>query len=308
MSVSPQVKEQLDTIVQSDRVVLFMKGTRQMPQCGFSATTIGMLDSLLPDYTTVNVLEDQGIREGIKAYSDWPTIPQLYIDQEFVGGCDIVKQMFNQGELHEALGIEAPDRTPPTVSMSDEAAEVIRGAMEDHPGMSVHLQIDARWQHNFNIGPAEGHEIKAAAAGIEILMDVASAQKANGLSIGMAETLQGRGFEIENPNAPPAVKQLSVGELKGWMDAGETVHLYDVRPPSERERAKIESAIPLDEDAMAAIENLPRDAKLVFQCHSGQRSQGAAEHFRLQGFTSVHNLAGGIDAWSQEVDPSILRY
>ena len=91
-------------MVRTDRVVLFMKGTRTAPQCGFSAATVGILDSLLPEYTTFNVLEDQGVREGIKAYSNWPTIPQLYVDGEFMGGCDITKQMFNTGELHQALG------------------------------------------------------------------------------------------------------------------------------------------------------------------------------------------------------------
>ena len=113
MTTSEQTRQRIESIIGSDRVVLFMKGTREMPQCGFSAATIGVLDALGPDYTTVNVLEDQEIREGIKAFSDWPTIPQLYVDSEFLGGCDIVRQMFNTGELHETLGMEAPDRTPP---------------------------------------------------------------------------------------------------------------------------------------------------------------------------------------------------
>ena len=117
-----------------------------------------MLDAILSDYTTVNVLEHPEVREGIKTYSNWPTIPQLYIENEFMGGCDVVKQMFNTGALHEALGVEAPDRTPPTISLSDAAAQTIRNATEGNSGMSVHLSIDARWQHNFNLGPAEGHE------------------------------------------------------------------------------------------------------------------------------------------------------
>lgn len=200
----PVVREHIDSLIASNRVVLFMKGTRQQPQCGFSAATVSILDSLVPDYVTVNVLEDPAIREGIKVYSDWPTIPQLYIDKEFTGGCDVVKQMFNTGQLHEALGVEPPDRTPPDIEMSDAAAEFIRNALEGHPGLSVHLSIDARWQHNFTLGPAEGHEVKAESNGIEILLDVASAQKARGLKIDMVETMQGTGFEIHNPNAPGA--------------------------------------------------------------------------------------------------------
>jgi monothiol glutaredoxin len=202
MSVDDAIRERIDSLVASDRVVLFMKGTRHQPQCGFSATTVGILDSLLPDYVTINVLEDQAIREGIKAYSDWPTIPQLYIDKEFTGGCDVVKQLFNTGQLHEALGVEPPDRTPPEIEISDTAAEVMRNALEGQPGMSVHLSIDGRWQHNFALGPAEGHEIRTESNGVEILLDVASAQRARGLKVDMVETLHGTGFEIHNPNAP----------------------------------------------------------------------------------------------------------
>jgi monothiol glutaredoxin len=202
MSVDEKTRERIDTLVASNPVVLFMKGTREQPQCGFSAATVSILDSLVSDYVTVNVLEDPAIREGIKSYSDWPTIPQLYIDKEFTGGCDVVKQLFNTGALHEALGMEAPDRTPPEIEISDAAAEVMRNALGSQPGMAVHLSIDGRWQHNFSLGPAEGHEVRAESNGVAILMDVGSAQKARGLQVDMVETLQGTGFEIKNPNAP----------------------------------------------------------------------------------------------------------
>ena len=106
MPLNDDVRERIESTIRSDQVVLFMKGTREQPQCGFSATVIGILEKLTPDYTTVNVLEDPYIRDGIKEYSSWPTIPQLYVDQEFMGGCDIIKQMFNSGDLHTALGVE----------------------------------------------------------------------------------------------------------------------------------------------------------------------------------------------------------
>jgi len=198
MDILETIKEQIE----SNGILLYMKGSPNQPQCGFSATTVSILDALVADYVTVNVLEDPAIREGIKTYSDWPTIPQLYIDKEFTGGCDVVKQLFNTGQLHEALGVEAPDRTPPDIEITDAAAEVMRNALEGQPGMSVHLAIDGRWQHNFGLGPAEGHEIKAESNGVEILLDVASAQKARGLKVDMVETLQGTGFQITNPNAP----------------------------------------------------------------------------------------------------------
>ena len=302
------MRERIESLIGSNRVVLFMKGTRHAPQCGFSAATVSILDTLLPDYVTVNVLEDQDIREGIKVFSDWPTIPQLYVDREFMGGCDVVKQMFNTGALHEALGVAAPDRTPPEIHLSDDAAALVRNALEGQPGMAVHLGIDGNWQHSFTLGPAEGHEVRTTANGIEILMDVASAQRARGLRVDLVETLQGTAFDIRNPNAPPPVNPMSPAQLKSRLDAGEPTHVFDVRPPDERAKAAIPSARALDEAAMELIESLPKDAALVFYCHYGQRSQSAAEYFRMRGYTNLHNLTGGIDAWSTQVDDSVPRY
>ena len=103
MSLSAGTRTKLDSLIASDRVVLFMKGDRTMPQCGFSARVVQILDSLLPGYTTVDVLRAPDVREGIKEYSSWPTIPQLYLDGEFLGGCDIVTELFQTGELKRKL-------------------------------------------------------------------------------------------------------------------------------------------------------------------------------------------------------------
>jgi monothiol glutaredoxin len=89
--------------VASNDVVLFMKGNKAAPQCGFSALVVQILGHLGVDYKDINVLEDMGIREGIKSFSNWPTIPQLYVKGEFVGGCDIVREMFQAGELQGLL-------------------------------------------------------------------------------------------------------------------------------------------------------------------------------------------------------------
>ena len=92
-------KTQIDETVKSNDVVLFMKGTKTMPQCGFSSRVAGVLNFIGVDYKDVNVLADEGIRQGIKDFSDWPTIPQLYVKGEFVGGCDIITEMTLSGEL-----------------------------------------------------------------------------------------------------------------------------------------------------------------------------------------------------------------
>jgi len=102
------VQQRIDDLVKRHRVVLFMKGTAQFPMCGFSGRAIQILKACgVEDLTTVNVLEDEGIRQGIKSYSSWPTIPQLYVNGEFVGGSDIMMEMYQAGELQQALGATA---------------------------------------------------------------------------------------------------------------------------------------------------------------------------------------------------------
>ena len=107
--MSDDVQKSLGEAVKANEVLLFMKGTPTFPQCGFSSVVVQVLDYLGDEYNAVNVLEDQGVREGIKQFSNWPTIPQLYVKGEFVGGCDIIKEMFEAGELKEYMaenGIE----------------------------------------------------------------------------------------------------------------------------------------------------------------------------------------------------------
>lgn len=97
------VQERIDSLVKNSKVFVFMKGTPQFPQCGFSAAVAQILASQGYPFESVNVLEDQEIRQGIKEYSNWPTIPQIYVDGEFVGGCDILIEMHNRGELKPML-------------------------------------------------------------------------------------------------------------------------------------------------------------------------------------------------------------
>jgi monothiol glutaredoxin len=98
--------------IAANDVVVFMKGTKAMPQCGFSGQVAQILQYLGVDYKDINVLEDMGIRDGIKSFTQWPTIPQLYVKGEFVGGCDIVREMFQQGELQELMAEKGVKHTP----------------------------------------------------------------------------------------------------------------------------------------------------------------------------------------------------
>ena len=98
-----EIKKKIENHLQQNDVCLFMKGTPDVPQCGFSMAVSNVLKHLEIKFTGINVLEDSDLREGIKAFSEWPTIPQLYIKGEFIGGCDIVKEMFENGELQKVL-------------------------------------------------------------------------------------------------------------------------------------------------------------------------------------------------------------
>lgn len=307
MTLKDEIREKIESTLKADRVVLFMKGTPQAPQCGFSSKTVGMLDSVLDSYKSVNVLDNEEIREGIKLYGDWPTIPQLYIDGELVGGCDIITGMFNSSELHEMLGVEAPDRTPPEVTITDAAAEKILEAMQGHDNLGLHFAVDAGFQSQFNVAPGEGHEIKVVTNGITMLFDLASAQRANGAVIDWVSTMQGEGLTIHLPQAPEPVKQMSVQDLKSHID-NDSVILIDVRGSEERALAGLDAAKSMDGETMREIEALDKDTALAFICHTGNRSQVAAEHFRKQGFSNVANVAGGIDAWSKEIDSSVPTY
>lgn len=115
------VKTRIDDTVKSNDVVLFMKGNKTMPQCGFSSRVAGVLNYMGVDYQDVNVLEDDGLRQGIKDFSDWPTIPQLYVKGEFVGGCDIITEMTLSGELDTLFDENG-------VSYDKDAADKIREA------------------------------------------------------------------------------------------------------------------------------------------------------------------------------------
>ena len=114
-------KSQISDAVTSNDVVLFMKGTKAMPQCGFSSRVAGVLNYMGVDYLDINVLADEGIRQGIKDYSDWPTIPQLYVKGEFIGGCDIITEMTLSGELDQLFSENE-------VAFDKDAADKIREA------------------------------------------------------------------------------------------------------------------------------------------------------------------------------------
>ena len=308
VSLDPAVRARIDALLAANQVVLFMKGEPRAPQCGFSAKAVGALASIgLDDYAHVDVLSDPEIRDGIKAYGDWPTIPQLYIDGELVGGSDIIEQMAGSGELQAALGLPPPDRTPPSITITPAAADMLRQAVADAgEGYALKISIDPRFNAQLQAEPVAANAIAAEVAGIRVQFDLASARRAEGLSIDWVDDERGRGLVIDNPNAPPKVRALSPLEAAGKLAAG-ALTLVDVRPPAERAIAQLKGGFDTLDDGSAGLEALAKDTPIAFLCHHGGRSAQAAEHFRQLGFREVYNVTGGIDAWA-DADPSIAKY
>ncbi|MGA9421605.1 MAG: Grx4 family monothiol glutaredoxin [Rhodanobacteraceae bacterium] len=307
MTLAADTRARIDTLLASDRVVLFMKGTRTRPQCGFSAATVEYLDGLLDAYTSVDVLADEAIRAGIKEYGNWPTIPQLYVEGELVGGADIVRSLHDSGELHRLLHLPEPDRTAPSIRLSDAAAKAMQPALADAGERRLFLVVDRTFQPQFQMRETHTNDIVTIANGVEIRFDLASAQRARGARIDWIDTPQGSGLSIHLPLAPARVRALDVHALKRRLSDGD-ITVIDVRPASERALAPFAGAEVFEPDSHDRLAALPKNTPLAFLCHHGNSSRNAAEHFCDLGFSDVHNVQGGIDAWSREIDPTLPRY
>jgi monothiol glutaredoxin len=305
--MSETLRTELSQLVVKHPVVLFMKGNRKNPQCGFSAQVVKILDELVPQYETIDVLASPELRDAIKEFSEWPTIPQLYVAGQFVGGCDIVKELAASGDLQKVLGTSAAPVELPVITVTVAAANAFAAALADAGGDPLHLQIDAEFRHDLFFGPREPNDLEVQANGLTVLVPRASARLANGVVIDFVEGKQS-GFKITNPNEPARVRSLSAKELQALLASGEKLDLFDVRTPAELAIAKLERALPLDETGERYLNSLDPSAPIAFLCHHGSRSRAAAQHAIEVGFLNVYNVEGGIDAWSLTVDPTIPRY
>lgn len=301
------MRERLDALVQVDEVVLFMKGHRNAPQCGFSAQCVEILDDYRKNFSCFDVLADAELREGLKEYSDWPTIPQLYVKGEFVGGADILAQMHTNRELVAVLGEPRVRPEIPTIDITDAAAEQISAALEDAGEDVLRLSVDYRYHNDLLVGAPEEDDIVVECKGIRLHFDRVSAGRAQGVVLDFVTDDRGTGFAIDNPNCPPQVKDVSTTAVSEALKGGD-LHVYDVRMPQELATASVEGMRPFDETARRELDLLDRATPIYFMCHHGGRSRAAAEQYAGMGFVEVYNIKGGIDAWSREVDPDIPRY
>lgn len=299
-----ELKNHIDSLIENNHVVLFMKGTKDRPQCGFSKQVVEALRNLT-DFVSVDVLSDPDLRDGIKVYSNWPTIPQLYINKEFIGGCDIVLDMYRSHELHKLLNLQRAHQKP-AINISHAAIAALKNAKLDcHDGEDIRISVGIDFEHGLSFDRKNDGDFSLQFGELELLIDPYSALRAENLSIDYVTDNLDAGFLFNNPNEPPAVKELSVEELKAWHEQGKHALLIDVRPQFEWDMAHISFAKPVSE----ITENtLDKNQPIVFHCHHGGRSKRVAESFRLKGFTNLYNLTGGIDAWSKRIDPSVPVY
>lgn len=306
MNAADPVHQEIDRVVKGNPIVLFMKGTRMMPQCGFSASVVNMLDELVPSYETVNVLADPAVRDGIKSYGDWPTIPQLYVKGELVGGADIVRSLYASGELHKLLGAKMEEVKSPDIRITDWAAEVLREASKKEKHQALRIEIGPKFQYGLLFSEDRPGDFVLESNGFTIYIDRGSAKRADGLVLDYSR--EQKSFRIDNPNEPPKVQLITPRQLKEAFDANPRLRLYDVRTPEERQTAMIPASKLWNPSLREEVMKLPKDTPLYFYCHRGPRSQQVAQLFLDAGFTKVYNLHGGIDGWSREVDPTVTRY
>lgn len=304
----PEVKAHLESLIQKNSVVLFMKGTKERPQCGFSKQVVAVLNQLLPDFTYVDVLSEPEIREGIKAYSNWPTIPQLYIDGDFVGGCDIVLDLFEKNQLQSLLKLEKATKAP-VINLSSSALQAFSNALaEQNEGEAIRISVGADFSHSLQFDTPTPDDFRVSIQNIELIFDAYSAKRADNLSIDFIEDQLEAGFAFNNPNEAPKVRELSVEEFVAMRMNNPDILLIDVRPHEEWQQAHIDFAKRLDDFSAGDLAALDKNTALVFHCHHGGRSMRVGESFRKKGFTRLYNLTGGIDAYARRIDPQVPLY
>lgn len=298
------LRQRIEGLVQGAKVVVFIKGSRTQPRCGFSSRVVQQLLDLEVPFVDHDVLADGALREGMKAYAEWPTFPQVWVDGVFVGGADILEELHRRGELVSVLGIDPPSAAP-RVHLTPAAATRILAAIGDAAPL-LRLRIDANFQYQFEAIDAPGaFDASSTSEGVTLVLDPTSASRAAGLRIDWVTSGEHGALVVDNPNEPAKVQPLPPAAYAAWRAQGRPHCLIDVRPPEERALAAIDGALGAES---VDFERLDPALPTVFLCHHGVRSMHAAAFALDKGLRAVFNLEGGIDAWSLTVDPNVPRY
>lgn len=307
-----EARVRVEKLVKGQPVVLFMKGTRGAPSCGFSAKVVDALDEYLDEYLTIDVLSDAELRDGVKALTDWPTIPQLFVAGRFVGGADIVRDMVEARELLPLLRSAVPgagkrEIPMPEVHVTERALDAFRRFSETTKP-NVRMSIDGSFETDLELeGPHKG-DMVIDMGELVLAMDRRTAERAMGLTIDFVDGPRGAGFSMDNPNKPAPVRPMRVSELAALRQSGKPFLLLDVRTEHEHATADIAGSVLASPELLEELDEADRLQMIVCFCHHGVRSMTAGKHLTEMGFREVYNLEGGIDAWSVAVDPTVPRY
>ena len=292
-------QEKIDNLINENNILLFMKGDKFAPQCGFSAKVIEILNHYCSMYKTVNVLEDNNIREGIKEYSKWPTIPQLYVNKEFIGGCDILTEMHQSGDLLDIFNIKIKSSDNIKLEISKSAKSAFGKIIsESNEGNTVRLSVDSKNNTNLSFEDKKDKDIQFEYDNFKLIIDPLSSSRITNLKIDFIEDKNSSGFSIINLDQDN-IEQIDAAKLKSMIENKEKFELIDVRTTQEYNENNISCARLLENIEDNFFDKLNKNTKLIFQCRSGKRSQNMALKFKEKGFKNIANLKGGILAWDE---------
>lgn len=197
-------RQQIEALVKDHKVVLFMKGTRAAPRCGFSARAVDLLERCGAEFHDVDVLASPTLRQAVKELSNWPTVPQAYIDGQFVGGSDLLADMHESGELERALGLAPPEDEGrlPSITLTAAAAAALEAAAKQAGDEVLRFEVSTSFRHDLFVAPARDDDVVIESTGIRLHLRPGSARRADGTSIDYTDGPEGLGFRIDNPNQP----------------------------------------------------------------------------------------------------------
>ena len=293
------MREEIEHTLMRHDVVVFMKGTRETPECSASAFMVDLLNGYLYDYKTIDVLASPGIVDAVGEYSNDSTIPQLYVNRKLVGGCDIVLELSEAGKLGRVLGAESSVQPPaPEITVEPEAVAALRDFAEGAP-IVVRMKIDTDFNATLDFGEARDNDVVVESGEVKVVLDRGSASRAKGITIRFVDDDEGGAFRIDNRARPVRVKSIELGQLKQWMHEGATFELFDARTNEERVEGMLPGAHAFDDGAAEYLANTEKETPLVVYCTDGERSSRAARHLMRIGFKNVYELAGGLARWAQ---------
>ncbi len=201
MSSDTATPAQLEELINSHKVVVFMKGSRDAPQCGSSSGITRLLDLLLEDYAAVNVAGESDLADAVKVFTGWPKIPLLFVDGQFIGDLDVAREMHAAGELRPLLGLPPLSVAgTPNITITDAAAKLIREVIGSDADRDLCLEIDAQIRHSLSLNNSDQGLIRCVVNGISLCLDPESAARADGLVIETDPS--GKSIRTQNPNKP----------------------------------------------------------------------------------------------------------